>query len=129
MPIKINCIHNDQGWWCKNKQIKRSLWNLGCRMCPVANGKECSLQVKYQRPPPPPMPPVPRYGISDIERAANTFREFGQSIGRMGYSMGYHVSPRPLPPQGSSGQSIAPDIAEGIAHKPRTRYENLEFEE
>ena len=35
MIIKVNCIHNDQGAWCKHKEVKRSLWGLGARICPL----------------------------------------------------------------------------------------------
>lgn len=64
MGIKINCIYNDQGAWCTNKKIKRSLFGLGARCCvlfPYSDGK-CDLQKKYKRSPivPPPQPPKRR---------------------------------------------------------------------
>lgn len=52
MGININCIHNDQGAWCKNKLVKKSLFGLGARVCveyPYHCG-ECSLQEIHPRP-------------------------------------------------------------------------------
>ena len=54
MFIKINCIENDSGCWCRNENIKRSLFGLGARMCLVYEGKRCEFQEKYPRPGPPP---------------------------------------------------------------------------
>lgn len=59
MGIKINCKSNDQGSWCKDKRIKKSLWGFGARCCvlfPGLNGKTCEYQVKYIKPSPPPSP-------------------------------------------------------------------------
>ena len=33
MNLRVNCICNDRGAWCKNKNIKRSLFGLGARCC------------------------------------------------------------------------------------------------
>jgi len=33
MQVKVNCEYNDQGAWCINTNIKRSLWGLGARCC------------------------------------------------------------------------------------------------
>jgi hypothetical protein len=52
MPININCIHNNQGGWCKNKKVKRSLFGIGTRLCikfPKYN-KKCEFEEKYSRP-------------------------------------------------------------------------------
>jgi len=49
--IRINCIYNDQGFWCTNKQIKRSLFGLGSRMCIEADymiPKTCALKQAHQ---------------------------------------------------------------------------------
>jgi hypothetical protein len=57
--ININCQYNDCGAWCKNKNIKRSLFGLGARCCilyPGLNGKTCAFQVMYNRPTSPPSP-------------------------------------------------------------------------
>jgi hypothetical protein len=51
--IKINCRSNDQGWWCADKRVKRSLLGLGARMCRVANGESCPFQEPVPRPEPP----------------------------------------------------------------------------
>jgi hypothetical protein len=63
--INIDCKDNDQGVWCKNKNVKRSLFGLGARMCvlyPGFNDKECKYQTKMKRPikPAPAPPPRPR---------------------------------------------------------------------
>lgn len=50
MVIKVNCKYNDQGAWCTNKNVKRSLFGLGARCCSEREGKECSLiEPLYQR--------------------------------------------------------------------------------
>jgi hypothetical protein len=54
--IRINCIYNDDGAWCKNKKIKRSMLGLGARCCviyPYGDNK-CDHLVKYTEPPSPP---------------------------------------------------------------------------
>ena len=55
MPIKINCKDNDQGAWCKNKNIKRSLFGFGARCCKLypPSSEHCEYQIKYPRPNPP----------------------------------------------------------------------------
>ncbi len=55
MGIKINCVYNDKGAWCKNKNIKRSLWGMGARCCSVFNGEpfnslSCSLKEEVPKP-------------------------------------------------------------------------------
>ena len=60
MGININCKSNDQGVWCKDKRIKRSMFGLGARRCvlfPGLNGKTCEFQEEYERPLSPPPPP------------------------------------------------------------------------
>ena len=61
MNIKINCIYNDQGAWCKNITIKRSLFGLGARCCVIYPdwNSVCKHQKKY--PKPTQIPPAPTY--------------------------------------------------------------------
>jgi hypothetical protein len=56
MPRKINCSSSDQGVWCTDKRVKRGLFGIGARMCPVAEGGSCPYQDSTPRPalPPPP---------------------------------------------------------------------------
>jgi len=49
MIVKVNCIYNNSGAWCKNKNIYRSLFGIGARVCPVHNGGVCSLQIKKKK--------------------------------------------------------------------------------
>jgi len=68
--INIDCKDNDQGVWCKNKNIKRSLFGLGARLCvlyPGFNEKICEYQTKQPRPLSPPPPPPPRPKEKGIE--------------------------------------------------------------
>jgi len=49
MLVKINCTYNDNGAWCKNKKVKRSMWGLGARCCilyPPDQGPNCIYQDK-----------------------------------------------------------------------------------
>ena len=46
MQIKVNCIHN--GAWCKNKNVSRSLFGLGARVCSQYYGKKCEYKEKYK---------------------------------------------------------------------------------
>lgn len=58
MQVKINCVDNKEGAYCKNKNIKRSLFGLGSRCCvEFHDDKECKFKVKNEKisPPPPPM--------------------------------------------------------------------------
>lgn len=41
MVVKINCIHIDDNVWCKNKNVKPSLFGLGARCCKMVDGKRC----------------------------------------------------------------------------------------
>ena len=53
MLTRINCIYNDDGGWCKNKKIRRSLFGIGARCCaiyPYDGGKECKYQESYKPP-------------------------------------------------------------------------------
>lgn len=54
MPININCKYNDNGAWCKNLNIKRSLFGLGARCCVLFPDKFlsnlCKYQEKYRKP-------------------------------------------------------------------------------
>ena len=55
MQIKVNCKYNDHGAWCRNENVKRSLWGLGARCCieyPY-NKNTCKYIDKYKRPNPP----------------------------------------------------------------------------
>ena len=50
--VKVDCTHNDQGAWCNNKNVKRSLWGFGARTCPLHEkfyGK-CEYQNSCQKP-------------------------------------------------------------------------------
>ena len=65
--ISINCVYNEEGAWCTNKNIKRSLFGLGARCCvlfPYWDGN-CEHQKKFKRPNimPPPPPPLPKKKI------------------------------------------------------------------
>lgn len=56
MQIKINCKYNDQGAWCTNKNIKRSLFGIGARCCTEFNDKECGLkEIRTKKGNPPPI--------------------------------------------------------------------------
>ena len=46
MMIKINCKHNNQGVWCNNKDVDRSLFGLGARCCSEFNDKDCGLKER-----------------------------------------------------------------------------------
>ena len=37
MQRKINCKYNDEGAWCTNKNIKRSLFGHGCTKFKINN--------------------------------------------------------------------------------------------
>lgn len=57
MKLKINCKHNDNGAWCTNKNVKRSLFGLGARVCCEHNGIKCDLiEIKTKRAINPPKP-------------------------------------------------------------------------
>ena len=49
MIVKINCIHNDEGAWCENKHVKRSLWGFGARCCSEYENKPCSHKIPYKK--------------------------------------------------------------------------------
>jgi len=75
MGININCKHNNQGAWCRNKKVKRSLFGIGARCCveyPYNNGV-CEHKEEYTfkfRPPsvPPSVPPSQRdFNIKTVE--------------------------------------------------------------
>ena len=50
--ININCTYNDNGAWCKNKNIKRSLFGIGARCCVIYPNwmSDCQYQEKHLRP-------------------------------------------------------------------------------
>ena len=55
MQRKINCKYNDQGAWCTNKNVKRSLFGIGARCCTEFNDKECELkEIRNKKSNPPP---------------------------------------------------------------------------
>lgn len=64
MNVNINCIYNDQGAWCTNKNVRRcGIFGIGARCCtiyPGFNGKICIHKIEHKRPLAPPKPP-PRY--------------------------------------------------------------------
>lgn len=58
MMVNINCKQNNQGAWCKDKRIKRSLFGFGARCCviyPNWSG-DCEYQDKAPKPTAPPPP-------------------------------------------------------------------------
>lgn len=58
--IKINCIWNDQGAWCKSKSTKRSLFGIGARCCiEFDSNKKCSWKVPFPIPKVSPPAPIP----------------------------------------------------------------------
>ena len=65
MQGNVNCIHNDNGAWCKYSEVKRSFFGLGSRLCivyPVIHGV-CEFQEKISRPEKPPSPMEPPIDI------------------------------------------------------------------
>ena len=67
--ININCIYSDQGAWCTNKNIKRSLCGIGARCCveyPHISKQTCEFKEKHKRPVPPPPPPKPMYSMYEV---------------------------------------------------------------
>ena len=57
--INVNCQWNYQGAWCKNKNIKRSLFGIGARCCVKYPDYSitCKFCKTYHRPiAPPPSP-------------------------------------------------------------------------
>ena len=59
MIRNINCKWNDQGAWCKNKKVKRSLFGIGARCCVEYDRTEiCSFKESMVKPPSPPPPPT-----------------------------------------------------------------------
>jgi hypothetical protein len=44
--VKVNCINNDKGAYCKDKKVKRSLFGLGARCCSeYHNINKCPYKV------------------------------------------------------------------------------------
>ncbi len=62
--IKVNCVYNEQGCRCKNIHIKKSLWGLGTRCCPVFYAESCYLQKEIPKPKLTPPPPQSKKNIS-----------------------------------------------------------------
>ena len=58
MMRKINCKWNNQGVWCKNKKVKRSLFGFGTRCCMEYNSNKV-CQLKELRPKPVRFSPCP----------------------------------------------------------------------
>lgn len=49
--VKVNCKYNDRGLYCKNKNVKRSLFGIGARLCNCVNfGGECPYKESYPKP-------------------------------------------------------------------------------
>ncbi len=57
--VNVNCRQNNQGAWCRDKRIKRSLFGIGARMCRVFERQDCPYQDKYPRPEPPRKTTIP----------------------------------------------------------------------
>jgi hypothetical protein len=56
MMQRVNCVSNEQGAWCRDARIKRSLFGIGARCCLVFEGKPCEYQQEHLRPAAPPFP-------------------------------------------------------------------------
>ena len=55
----INCKHNEDGAWCKCRNVSRSLFGLGARCCLVYDGKHCEWREEVPKPnAPPPAPTI-----------------------------------------------------------------------
>ena len=53
----VNCRWNDQGAWCRNKKVKRSMFGIGARCCIEYNGnKACKFKELFPKPKDPPSP-------------------------------------------------------------------------
>ena len=50
--LNINCIHNNDGAWCNNKKVKRSLFGIGARCCSEYSPypKDCPYKEEYPLP-------------------------------------------------------------------------------
>jgi len=46
----VNCIFNDDDAYCNNKNIKKSLWGIGARICKEFGDEECNWKIEYPRP-------------------------------------------------------------------------------
>ena len=73
MNININCIYNDRGVWCINKNVKRSLFGFGARCCILYDNPYhpwdniCKYQVKWKKSSIVPPCPPPRSKPIQIE--------------------------------------------------------------
>jgi hypothetical protein len=47
---RINCVKNNNGAWCKDKRVKRSLFGIGARCCLIYDGYKCPYQEMYIKP-------------------------------------------------------------------------------
>ena len=56
--IKVDCVYNDKGAWCNNKNVKRSLFGIGARVCVKypPSKKSCDFIKRHKRPILPPLP-------------------------------------------------------------------------
>lgn len=56
----INCKWNDRGAWCKNENIKCSLFGVGARCCiEFDSNKTCKFKSSWPKPKYPPPSPFP----------------------------------------------------------------------
>lgn len=85
MKVKVNCKHNNEGAWCTNKKVKRSLFDLGARCCSdYANKHCCFKEARARRPCVPPRPPLSRV----IREGVGVFcKECGSTMPRSGFLM------------------------------------------
>jgi len=62
MPIKIDCEFNDRGAWCKNENVKKSIFGFGARCCLIYpyDNYFCSYKKRHSKPRPGPPPPIPK---------------------------------------------------------------------
>lgn len=69
--IKVDCQFNDQGAWCLNQNIKRSLLGFGARCCVLYPlGGTCKFRERYDNRKPIIAPPSPTSAIK-IEPTPN----------------------------------------------------------
>lgn len=60
IKINVNCTYNEDGAWCANSKVKRSLLGLGARVCVkfrdiTKNCEHCEKRNSKRPSPPPPL--------------------------------------------------------------------------
>ena len=91
MISKINCKFNNNGAWCTNKNIKRSLLGIGARCCseyPYIN-KKCEFkEFRTKKRAYPPAPIKERLEVEDLiefDFFGEPKRGYIQIVGKHGY--------------------------------------------